>query len=266
MQTSKVRYQAQDIGLRSTHPPTEPSKLETVPNRLKRLLRKFPVLWQAAHAVNDTRLYAQSMIKGSFSQHGEDLSIMNLLIAKGARGPYVDIGCNHPFRLSNTYLLYLNGWRGLCVDPLPRFRKLYQRWRPEDQFESAAINDTPGAVTLYEFGWDALSTLSPEVAASYIKEGIELVGEVKVEAFPLNLLLERNNISAPICLLSIDIEGRELSALQSIDLSKWEPLYVCLEVTTADGTKDIGATQYLLNRGYTQSLSVGCNILFERQH
>ncbi len=231
---------------------------------LKRFLRKYPMLWQAAQATRDSRVYAKSLRDGSFSQHGEDVAIMKLLMSRDARGSYVDIGCNHPFRLSNTYLLYLNGWRGLCVDPLPRFVKLYQRWRPEDQFESVAIDEKPGVIVLHEFGWDALSTLSAETAASYKQNGLDFIRQVEVEVQPLDFLLTRNSIHAPISLLSIDVEGHELSALRSIDLAKWSPIFICLEAVKADGGRNVEAIQYLLDMGYTESISIGYNIIFER--
>ena len=47
-------------------------------------------------------------------------------------GFYVDIGCHHPFRFSNSYLFYKLGWRGICVDPLPGTKALFNKWRPED--------------------------------------------------------------------------------------------------------------------------------------
>lgn len=117
---------------------------------------------------------------------------------------------------------------------------------------------------LHEFGWDALSTLSPETAASYKQNGLEFIRQVEVEVQPLDFLLARNGIQAPISLLTIDIEGHELLALRSIDLAKWSPIYICLEAVTADGGRNVEAIEYLLDMGYTESMSIGYNIIFER--
>ena len=53
--------------------------------------------------------------KNSYSQNGEDLILIDYF-NENPNGFYVDIGCHHPFRFSNTYLLYKKGWRGLNVD------------------------------------------------------------------------------------------------------------------------------------------------------
>ena len=54
----------------------------------------------------------------TFSQFGEDLFIKKFFEYK-KKGKYVDLGAFHPMRLSNTYLLYKNGWSGTNVDLNP---------------------------------------------------------------------------------------------------------------------------------------------------
>ena len=53
-----------------------------------------------------------------FSSDGEDF-ILHKIFSKLKNGYYIDIGSHHPILHSNTFLFYLNGWRGVCVDPLP---------------------------------------------------------------------------------------------------------------------------------------------------
>ena len=31
-------------------------------------------------------------------------------------GIYIDVGCNHPIKFNNTYLLYKRGWSGINID------------------------------------------------------------------------------------------------------------------------------------------------------
>ena len=52
--------------------------------------------------------YVAGSIRGSFSEHGEDVFIQERLGKKNA-GFYVDIGASHPFRISNTF--YFTGDR-----------------------------------------------------------------------------------------------------------------------------------------------------------
>ena len=66
--------------------------------------------------------------KFAYSQEGEDLVIDRLL--KGKRnGFYVEVGCHHPHRFSNTFFFYKRGWRGVCIDPLPGTKDLFGRER-----------------------------------------------------------------------------------------------------------------------------------------
>ena len=46
------------------------------------------------------------------SQFGEDKFLMDLF-KKEYKGKYLDLGCFHPTKHNNTYLLYKNGWRGI---------------------------------------------------------------------------------------------------------------------------------------------------------
>lgn len=56
------------------------------------------------------------MIKKTYSQAGQDVFIFNLF--KQQVGTFLDLGCSHPTDINNTYLLELNGWKGLSIDIL----------------------------------------------------------------------------------------------------------------------------------------------------
>lgn len=68
------------------------------------------------------------------SYEGEDKLMLSLLPRVGK---YLDIGCSVPIKASNTYLLYLNGWSGICIDV-----RQIRRWRwlrPRDKFINKII-------------------------------------------------------------------------------------------------------------------------------
>ena len=70
------------------------------------------------------------------SCEGEDRMLLQRLPAKGK---YLDIGCSTPIKYNNTYLLYLNGWSGICVD-VRKIRRF--KWiRPRDKFVQATVTD-----------------------------------------------------------------------------------------------------------------------------
>ena len=86
--------------------------------------------------------------KRSYAQSGEDIIAWGELKnsknqkikkAKGERGFYVDVGAYHPKLLSNTYLFYKKGWRGICVDPNPEMASLFRVARPRDVFLNVGV-------------------------------------------------------------------------------------------------------------------------------
>jgi FkbM family methyltransferase len=230
----------------------------------KSLLLHFPWLYENIQSYRDVRIHRDSVQGGSFAQHGEDIEIMRLLRTSKATGPYVDVGCNHPFKLSNTYLLYLNGWRGLCIDPLSRFTSLYEKWRPDDVFECLGISDHPGAMPLFEFESDVLTTLDQHLAEEYQRQGHKFRRKTQVEIRSIDSVLEARGVSAPLSLLSLDIEGYELPALRSITLEKWRPALICLEVLTANGRRNEESIHHLIGNGYRIESDLGLNLLFQR--
>ena len=74
----------------------------------------------------------------SYSQCGEDLIISGIL---GSRHKikYVDVGAGHPKLLSNTFLFYRRGGKGVCVEANPeQFNKL-KRVRKKDLILFGAV-------------------------------------------------------------------------------------------------------------------------------
>ena len=52
----------------------------------------------------------------TYAQGGEDLVLLNIFARLGiARPTWLDIGAHHPWRISNTALLYARGWRSRCI-------------------------------------------------------------------------------------------------------------------------------------------------------
>ena len=96
----------------------------------------------------DLKCWIGGKVRGSFAQNGEDLFILDYF--KGKVGTYIDIGASHPVRLSNTYLLYQNGWRGVNIEPIPFLFKKIQKCRPLDLNLQLAIGKCPDEVTFFE--------------------------------------------------------------------------------------------------------------------
>lgn len=231
---------------------------------LKTRFHRFPAFYEAVQSIRDRRVHSHGVRSGSFAQHVEDRHLMELLRSLGAEGPYVDVGANHPFKLSNTYLLYRSGWRGVCVDPLPRFKKLYRRWRPDDHFPCTAVGETEGHIELHQFEWDPLSTLDSSLAEQYMRNGFKRLQRMPVSVRKIDGLLVEAGIKGPVSLLSIDIEGHEVPALKSMNLDHWQPAVICIEAVTAAGERNEEALQYLLAHRYKVHGDLGLNVVFVR--
>jgi hypothetical protein len=71
------------------------------------------------------------------SSEGEDKIILTR--AEGFAGTYLDIGCSSPIKDSNTFRLYLAGWKGICID-IRKIRR-FQWIRRRDRFYQRTITD-----------------------------------------------------------------------------------------------------------------------------
>ena len=61
------------------------------------------------------KIYYEKYTKKSYSISNVDLVIERIFKNKDD-GIYIDVGCNHPIKYNNTYLLYRKGWNGLNID------------------------------------------------------------------------------------------------------------------------------------------------------
>ena len=80
--------------------------------------------------IKEKKFLIKSKKNGTYSQHCEDQFINEYF--KGRKGIYIDIGASHPFIISNTYLLYKNGWRGVTVEPIEYLHNRHKQLRPRD--------------------------------------------------------------------------------------------------------------------------------------
>ncbi|MDR2753876.1 MAG: FkbM family methyltransferase, partial [Oscillospiraceae bacterium] len=144
-------------------------------------------------------------------------------------GFFVDIGAHHPVQYSNTAFFYQLGWRGINVEANPAAQPAFARERPEDINLQCAVTDFDGTVELFIHGntkaetIGGLSTLVPQNAQAG-------ASSITVPATRLDTLLHKHAAGRPIDFLSMDIEGAELSALQSNNWQLFRPTVLVLEI------------------------------------
>jgi FkbM family methyltransferase len=186
----------------------------------------------------------------AYAQEGEDLILSDHL--PSAPGFYIDVGAHHPYRFSNTRLLYKKGWRGINIDPDPSAISLFNVFRPEDRNILAAIGTTEGEENLLIFDEAALNTLN-DSRARELEETTRyrVVSVQKVSVLPLTKIVPPHFSADNFCLLNIDVEGRELDVLRSNDWSVFQPQLVVCEIHSEIDELDKNEVhQFLTNLGY----------------
>lgn len=171
--------------------------------------------------------------KVSYAQCGEDLIVEYVLAALGVdKVSYLDIGAHHPRYLSNTYLFYRQGGRGVCVEPDSKLLKRFEQARPRDICLPVGIGNSPRTADLFIMTTPTLNTFSRAEAERYQSYGTERIEDVvSVEIKAINQLLEEY-FTVPPDFVSIDVEGMDLIIMKSYDFARFRPKVLCVETLT----------------------------------
>jgi len=165
--------------------------------------------------------------KISYSYGGIDALVENIFKDKN-KGFYVDIGCGHPIKNNNTYILSKKNWFGVNIDLDRDNIDLFNIYRPSDLNITTAISDEVGEVDLFFYhSKSAINTINKQTA-DYQKAKISNIKKIKTNT--LNSVLNNSKYSnLQIDLLSIDIEGSEFLALKNFDFNKYNPKVIVVE-------------------------------------
>jgi FkbM family methyltransferase len=171
----------------------------------------------------------------SFSQEGEDL-IVRRKLAGLDRGFYVDVGAHHPTRFSNTMAFYRRGWSGINIDPNPSAIRLFERDRPRDINVCVGVANAGGNLTFHMFDEPAVSTFDAELANDLVRNSTyRLLERREVQVRRLAEILEETlPANQTIDLMSIDVEGLDLNAMQSNDWRRFRARCLLVEARDLD--------------------------------
>lgn len=151
------------------------------------------------------------------SQDGEEIFLGDYF-SKKKEGVYVDVGANHPFRFSNTFWAYKEGWRGINIEPDIFNYKLLKELRAEDININCGISDVETYMDYFVFEENALNTFCRDE----IRNESDITDIRKVPVRRLDSVLKEYHIF-DIDFMDIDVEGMELKVLNSI---KWEDVKI----------------------------------------
>jgi len=144
-------------------------------------------------------------------------------------GFYIDVGCFHPIRLSNTMFLYSKGWRGMNIDLSKKSIDLFNICRPKDinlNFGVGSKNETLDYY--YNKEVFANNTFNIDFAKSFLKKDSLKKRTIKVKT--LSCIIDNYSSEKKIDLLDIDAEGFDFEVLKGIDFEKYIIDLIMIEV------------------------------------
>lgn len=166
------------------------------------------------------------------AQSGEDKYIIKLF-DEDFKGKFLDIGCYHPTRHNNTYLMYKNGWSGINIDLNPLTIELFNFMRPRDININIGVSDSNEEKKLYFI--DELNTQNTldENQLNFLKNHHNIkdneIVEKNIKTKSLNTILEEYKFYQ-IDFMNLDIEGHELKVLKTVNFQKVIIKFLCVEM------------------------------------
>jgi FkbM family methyltransferase len=211
-------------------------------------------------------------LEEQFGQYGEDIIVVSLLRALCFRDgidsrtlQYCEIGGNHPFAASASYLLNkVLGMSGVIVEANPRLIDDLARARREDRIVNAAITDeTVDRIKFFVAKSTELSSLDRSFVTDWPGEGGGVREEIEVPALSIDALMATEFPERPPVYLSLDIEGMDLRILQSLSIEKCRPYLIQVEPSDhhePENSRRIHS--YLSQRGYDLIARTAVNMIF----
>ncbi len=206
-----------------------------------------------------------------YGQRGEDLivkSILDSIIFERnltyENVSYFEIGANHPVSTSATFLLYLNGARGVLVEANPKLIPSLSEVRVGDTVINAAVVGTgQGKAKLFVSTADELSTTIKSNLDFWPNYPIE--EEIEVDKIEIDKILEKYYRNQSVSFLSIDCEGPDFEILERIDLERFPFEVIQIEPSNHinPNTTD-GISKYLEYKGYRRISITEVNCIFVR--
>ena len=207
-----------------------------------------------------------------FSFSGVDLILQNIF-KKQNNGLYIDVGCQHPIKNNNTYLLYKKGWKGINVDLDKDNIKLFNSARPKDYNVNKALSSEIKNVELFFYHKKSPINTIDKKTSEFQKAKVSSIKKIKTDTLN-NIILNTKYKDQSFDLLSIDVEGHELEVLKGFDLNKFSPKVIVVEYLDLNiskleiknlNIKDILNTEiykYLVSKNYVLVNCIYSDLVF----
>jgi FkbM family methyltransferase len=172
--------------------------------------------------------------------NGLDEKLSKYLNYRG--GFFIEAGANDGYSQSNTYYLEkFLGWTGILVEGIPELYHSCRRLRKKSAVRHCALVSGEFKAPQARMHYANLMSLvdgalkSEALQAAHIRRGLELqklsgTHPVTVPARTLQSILDEYSPAPEIDFFSLDVEGYELEVLQGLDLRKYRPAFILVEV------------------------------------
>lgn len=205
--------------------------------------------------------------------HGIDRKLERVLDRDGGR--FIEAGANDGVAQSNTYYLEkLRGWTGILVEPMPELAAECRRNRRVPVVEAALVaTEISGATVEMRFA-GLMSVMNgalgdAAVTAAHVADGLRVQALsrsylAKVPARTLSGIIDEAGDGGEIDLLSLDVEGGEVAALQGLDFARHAPRFICIEARARAAIDALLDSRYRLREILTD-LGAYQDVLYERR-
>ncbi|MBD3843218.1 MAG: FkbM family methyltransferase [Campylobacterales bacterium] len=236
---------------------------------MKSILKKILPKSAIKFIVNFKNNYLDGYALKSYSQEGEDM-ILRRIFERQSTGFYVDVGAHHPKRFSNTYYFYRKGWNGINIDAMPGSMIPFESMRSRDINIEKPISSKKQVLTYYAFNEPALNGFSKEISEA--RDGlnnykIEFTKDIETSTLE-EVLDEKLPSNQVIDFLSIDVEGLDFDVIKSMNIKKYRPRVILVEVlgsSLSDLQKD-SIYKFLIDEDYALYAKAVNTVIFKSNY
>lgn len=182
---------------------------------------------------------------------------------------YIDIGAHNPTNLNNTTIFYLNGSRGINIEPDPTLFRRFESDRKSDTNLNIGIADKKGEMDFYFMSNPTLNTFSKDEVSKFEEFNYTVISTKKVKVDTISNVIEKywNNDFPDF--MSLDVEGLDEMILKSINYEKSCPSVICVETISfsenGDGVKNKPIIEFLESKGYLLFADTYINTIFVKK-
>lgn len=162
-----------------------------------------------------------------------DLSLIyELFFGRRKNGCFVEVGAYDGDYVSNTSALADIGWRGYCIEPIPKYYEQCRKRHAKNKnitVSQLAIGAEEKIVEINVGG--ASSTINNKMKELFAFKTVqEKHSPIEVKQLPLEDYLVEHKIKPGFELLAVDVEGYEWEVFRNFDIEKWRPQMVIVEI------------------------------------